>query len=393
MRRLIAVALLGLACASPGMPPGGPPDVAAPQIVAITPDSGTVGVRPKEVLFQFDEVVSEKPASVTVLADLFLISPRNGAPNASWHRDAIGVKPSRGWQPNTAYTVIMQKGVADIRGNVRNTGATTFFSTGSVIPRTRLSGNVFDWATGAPAAGAMIESFVAPDSARAYIAVADSNGAFVIQHLPPARYRVRAYVDRNKNQGIDPSEAWDSTSVNVSDSARTDLVIFTHDTIPPRISDVRAIDSVTLNVTFDKPIDPTQTLGVANFAVIGPDSSPLRIASVGPPPKDTTRTVTPAAGAAPGARPPVRPRPDTATATKPVMPRPVPVSEIQIKMQRPLTPRASYRVRAIAIRGLLGVSGNSERAYTVPVPPAPARPAAGPPPPPPLPPATAPPKT
>ncbi|MEA2766434.1 MAG: hypothetical protein QOK07_2838, partial [Gemmatimonadaceae bacterium] len=49
---MTAVALLGLACASPGMPPGGPPDVAAPQIVKIIPDSGTVGVSPKEVIFR-----------------------------------------------------------------------------------------------------------------------------------------------------------------------------------------------------------------------------------------------------------------------------------------------------------------------------------------------------
>src|SRR5436190_14762579 len=157
------------------MPPGGPPDVAAPQLVSITPDSGTVGVRPKEVLFRFDEVVAERPASVTSLADLFLISPRNGVASASWHRDVIGVKPARGWRPNTAYTVIMQKGLADIRGNVRNTGFTTFFSTGNTIPRTRISGTVFDWVSGSPATDALIESFVPPDSVHAYIAAADSN--------------------------------------------------------------------------------------------------------------------------------------------------------------------------------------------------------------------------
>src|SRR5438045_1903657 len=56
LRRLIAVALLGLGCASPGMPPGGPPDVAAPQLIAITPDSGALGAHPKELLFRFDEV-------------------------------------------------------------------------------------------------------------------------------------------------------------------------------------------------------------------------------------------------------------------------------------------------------------------------------------------------
>ena len=361
------------------MPPGGPPDVAAPQIVAITPDSGAVGVRPKEVLFQFDEVVSERPAAVTSLADLFLISPRNGAPSASWHRDAIGVKPSNGWRPNTAYTVIMQKGVADIRGNVRNTGAATFFSTGTVVPRPHISGNVFDWVSGSPATGALIESYVAPDSIHAYIAVADSNGAFLIEHMPAARYTVRAYLDRNRNQGIDPSEPWDSVSINLADSSRTDLLIFTHDTIAPKIRDVRTTDSVTLDLTFDKPIDPGQTLAVANFAVIGPDSAPLPIASVAPPPIDTTRKANPVVPVVrAGVRPPARPRPDTMAAVKPVMPRPIPVSEVIIRMQRPLVPKVAYRVRAIGIRGLLGRSGDSDRVYTVPPPAPPPKPTTAP---------------
>src|SRR4051812_43517893 len=242
------------------MPPGGPPDTAAPQILSIVPDSGTLGTRPREVIFHFDEVVSERPPGVTTLSDLFLISPRNGAPSASWHRDAIGVKPSHGWRPHTAYTLILQRGLADIRGNVRNTGITTFFATGSVIPKTRVSGHVFDWVSGSAATGALVEAFVPPDSIHAYIAITDSSGSFSIVHLPAASYTLRAYIDRNKNQGIDPSEAWDSTRITLSDSARTDLVIFVHDTIPPRIREVRATDSLRLQVTFDKPVDPTQKL-------------------------------------------------------------------------------------------------------------------------------------
>src|SRR5687767_15450931 len=115
--------MLGLGCASPGMPPGGPPDAAAPQIVAIIPDSGTVGVSPKEVRFRFDEVVSERPPSVTTLADLFLISPREGVPDVSWHRDAIGVRPPRGWRPHHGYTGVLLPRFADSRRKYREKGA------------------------------------------------------------------------------------------------------------------------------------------------------------------------------------------------------------------------------------------------------------------------------
>ncbi|HMI47148.1 MAG TPA: Ig-like domain-containing domain [Gemmatimonadaceae bacterium] len=376
MRRLIAVALLVSACASPGMPPGGPPDVAAPQIVKIIPDSGAVGVKPKEVLFRFDEVVSERASASGSLGDLFLISPRNGATDASWHRDAIGVKPSRGWRANTPYTVIMLRGVADIRGNVRNTGATTFFSTGSVIPHTRIAGTVFDWVSGSPAAGALVESFVPPDSLHPFVALADSNGAFVIEHVPPGSYTTRAYVDRNKNLAIDPSEPWDSTSLSLADSVRTTLVIFTHDTVPPRIREVVKIDSLTLRVAFDKPVDPAQTLTAANFAIVAPDSSRVPIASAGPPPKDTTPAVSPAPSITGPVRPPPPNRRDTTPVVpKPIMPRPIPINDVVITLQHPLTPKLVYRVRATGIRGLLGRAGDSDRPYTAPEPPPPLAPA------------------
>jgi hypothetical protein len=379
LRRLIAAVLFGLGCASPGMPPGGPPDTAAPQIVAIIPDSGSVGVKPKEVIFRFDEVVAERPPSVTTLADLFLISPRDGVPDVSWHRDAIAVKPTHGWRANTPYTIIMMRGLADIRGNVRNTGVTTFFSTGPIIPRTRISGQVFDWVTGAPAAGALVESFVQPDSIHPYVALADTGGAFVLEHLPPARYTVRAYLDRNKNMGIDPSEPWDSTAVNLSDSARIELLLFVHDTVPPRLRDAAAVDSLTLRVTFDKPVDPAQKLTAANFAVVGPDSVPVPIASVNPEPRDTIGKI----AAPPPPRAGVTPRVDTTAGPKRVMSRPMAASTAILKLERPLTPKLQYRVRAIGIRGLTGRTGNSERPFTPPAPPPPVKPAATPPTPPP----------
>jgi hypothetical protein len=296
----------------------------------------------------------------------------------SWHRDAITVKPSHGWRANTPYTVILLRGLSDIRGNVRNTGATTFFSTGPVIPRTRISGRVFDWVAGTPASGAIVESFVPPDSMHPYIALADSSGGFLLEHVPAARYTIRAYVDRNKNSSIDPSEPWDSASVALSDSVRTDILIFVHDTIPPRIREIAASDSLTLTVTFDKPINPNQTLSAQNFTIRGPapDSAFIPIVRAGPAPVDTARLAAPAPtprpqpAAQPG-RPPARVRPDTTPAVRPVIPRKSPSSTAVIVLSRPLVPKAAYHVRAIGIRGLLGHTGDSDRVYTVPAPPPP----------------------
>lgn len=367
------IALASTACASPGMPPGGPPDVAAPQLIAVAPDTGRTGTKPKEVIFRFDEVVAERPPGVTTLADLFLISPRDGTPDVSWHREEIAVRPRRGWRPNTTYTVTMLRGIADLRGNVRNTGASTFFSTGPSIPRTHVTGRVFDWVAGTPAAGSLVEALVPPDTTHAYVAVADSSGQFSLEHLAAGRYMVRAFVDRNRNRGIDPGESWDSVTVDLTDSTATELLVFRHDSLPPRIRDVAALDSLSLRVTFDKPVDPQQSLTSANFSVTGPDSATVPIAGVGPVPKDTIAT--PAPSPAVQSRPPARVPRDTSTKTRPVMSRPAPIASVLIRLERPLVPKSVYRIRAIGLRGLLGQSGDSERAYTVPAPapPAPAK--------------------
>jgi hypothetical protein len=367
------IALASTACASPGMPPGGPPDVAAPQLVAVAPDTGRTRTKPKEVIFRFDEIVAERPPGVTTLADLFLISPRDGTPDVSWHREEIAVRPRRGWRPNTTYTVTMLRGIADLRGNVRNTGASTFFSTGPSIPRTHVTGTVFDWVAGTPASGSLVEALVPPDTTHAYVAVADSSGQFSLEHLAAGRYMVRAFVDRNRNRGIDPGESWDSVTVDLTDSAAAELFIFAHDSLPPRIRDVAAIDSLSLRVTFDKPVDPQQSLTSANFSVTGPDSATVPIAGVGPVPKDTIAT--PAPSRAVQSRPPVRVPRDTTTKARPVMSRPAPIASVLIRLERPLVPKSVYRIRAIGLRGLLGQSGDSEHAYTVPAPapPAPAK--------------------
>ena len=348
------------------MPPGGPPDVAAPEIIAISPDSGRTSVTPREVIFRFNEVVSERSPSATNLADLFLISPRDGTPRVSWNRDEIAVRPRREWRPNTTYTVTMMGGLADIRGNVRNAGASTFFSTGRNLPRTRITGQIFDWVSGAPAAGSMIESFVPPDSTRAYVALSDSSGRFVLEHLPAGRYLVRGVVDRNKNRGIDPGEAWDSTSISLTDSSMVELLVFNRDTVGPRLRDIAGVDSVSLRVTFDKPILPAQQLTPANFSIVGRDSIPVPIERVSVPESDTA-TKAPAAVTSPavGARPTPVNR-DTTTRARPVMSRPSPISAVVLRVARPLAPGSTYRVRATGVRGLLGHAADSERTYAVP---------------------------
>ena len=283
IRRLItALAILSAAggCASPGMPPGGPIDTEGPRIIAIAPDSGRVGVKPPEVVFKFDEVVSERPAGAPSLAGLFLISPRDGGPKVDWHRSEVSVKPRRGWRSNTAYTITMLPGITDLRGNVRNTGKVTIFSTGAEIPTSRVAGIVFNWITGGVAQKGLIEARPVTDTTLVYVAATDSTGTFSFPNLPPGKYRLRGLIDDNNNQGLDPREAWDTTTVSLTDSARVELVAFAHDSVAPRLSDVVMRDSATLELLFDRAIDPNQRFTPASVDIKRSDSTVIAVSAV-----------------------------------------------------------------------------------------------------------------
>ncbi|MCR4339940.1 MAG: Ig-like domain-containing protein [Gemmatimonadaceae bacterium] len=349
------VAAAAFGCASPGMPPGGPPDVEAPQIVGIAPDSGRVSVSPRSVVFRFNEVVSETPPGATTLANLFVISPQHGTPVVSWQRDEIAVRPRRGWRPNTVYSVTMLPGLADLRGNVRREGAATLFATGPVIPATAIRGVLFDWAAGAPVRAGLVQAITADSTS--YIAHSDSAGAFTLPHLPAGAYEVKGVVDGNRNRALDPREPWDTITVALTDTARVELYAFVHDSIGPRIEQVNAPDSVTLRVTFDVPVDARVPLDPAWVRVLGPDSIPVQVTSVALPetaPLDTA----------------MAPAPERPSA----MTRARPYRQVILTLAAPLQPGATYTVAANGFPGLLGRVASSSRTITIPQP-APAPPA------------------
>ena len=74
----LITAVLVAACASAGLPPGGPPDKQAPELVSVLPDSGMLNIRPREVLFRFSEVVSERPKGAPTIDGLVDVSPFAG---------------------------------------------------------------------------------------------------------------------------------------------------------------------------------------------------------------------------------------------------------------------------------------------------------------------------
>ena len=99
MRRVIvsALAITLAACASGygSGPPGGPVSHVPPKILGTLPDTNATNVTQHELIIHFDKVINERPSAsqATTLADLVIISPKNGEPDVDWHRQRLGHSP------------------------------------------------------------------------------------------------------------------------------------------------------------------------------------------------------------------------------------------------------------------------------------------------------------
>jgi Big-like domain-containing protein len=412
VRRLAATLLLA-GCAQPGMPPGGPTDKVPPRLVRVTPDTNAVNVRGGAISFQFDEVVSERPkgAGIATLADLFIVSPSRGPNGVSWRRTRVDITPRGGLRPNTTYTVQMLPGMVDLDDNIDSTGMTLTFSTGPSLATGRIAGRVFDWIAARPAPRAVVAAISLPDSAR-FATETDSSGAFTITHLPAGTFLLRALLDGNRNGVVDARELFDTVTVTLADTLRREMLTAVRDSFGPGIATADRRDSLTLRLTFDRPLDTLLTPRPTLFVVQAADSSVVAIdtvftqADVDRRMADSVRTkaiqdsvrrafVTDSTRRADSARvaaapptptaaaPPTRPtgrRPGATNRAPPVPPRDtserivpkpsvrIPVTVLYLKFATALKPGTAYRVTTDSLPSIAGAKRSSSRVFTTPRP-------------------------
>jgi hypothetical protein len=397
VRPVVAPAVFGLAvivaaCASEQFPPGGPILHTTPKILVTIPETNAVNVKAKHVVIGFDRVMSETPSGMSSLDQMFLVSPWTGQPNVDWHRDHITVTPRKGIRPNTVYTVTMLPGIADLHSNSLKTTFTLTFSTGATIPATAIRGIVFDWVANKTGSKALVEAISRADTSVVYITVADSSGRFALQHLPPGAYKVQGWIDANNNRKLDGRELFDTTTLTLTDSARTEILAFIHDTVGPRIGDVKVVDSVTLRATFDKGVDTAQKIPAIRFALkTGKDSTVIQITKVTAGPAfdslvsgrrkahdDSLARVDSLRRADSGVtgrdtialrlralRRQSR-RDSVALASRPRPSRLPPTTEVVVQLGAALTPGQSYRLSADSVRNLQGHVRSSALAFSLP---------------------------
>jgi hypothetical protein len=378
---LIGALALAAACASPGMPPGGPTVSAYPRVIATLPDTSALNARPNKVLLRYDDVIGEQANG----ADLFksvLISPWDGEPRVEWKRTGMTIRPHDGWRANTAYTIMVLPGVTDFRGKQIPFGFVMRFSTGSAIPKTMIRGAAFDWVAARSIPKATIQAIDVKDTTLIYLTVADSTGRYELGAMPPGTYRVRAIDEKQANRKLDSREPWDTATVTLTDSARTDLYTFVHDTLPVRITELRSGDSVTISVVLDKPLKPGVAIPATAARVVLSDSTVLNVVSVMTAredqaarakadsiarSKDTTAAKLPDPNAPPRRTIDPTRRTDTSLVLlPPKATREAPATDLVIKVASALKLGSTYRVTLTGLRNLMDVSGTASRLLIIP---------------------------
>ena len=393
-----ALAMTALSCARIEPPPGGPPDPTPPRLIATRPDSfARIPGFKGDVEFRFDEVISEggspnAGAGTGDLEKLVILSPATRVPEVTWRRSRITVRPREGWRPNRVYRVELLPGTTDLRRNRSTKGTVLTFTTGAPLPATTIDGTIVDWTTSRPAAGALLEAVLLPDSLP-YRGVADSSGHITLGPLPAGEYLVRGVLDENHNLRFDGREAFDTVRLAPGKTAAGELWTFVHDTTPPRIREVTVIDSISASIQLSQNLAPGQRIAPSQVTVRTlPDSTPIRVTSVLPKPlddslnrrtapardttardttaRDTTRRDTTAADTTRPARrrgivevAPGRPR--GRTELEPLKSRPPLTDQLILRVPQPWKPEGRYEVEIRGIRSVSGVTGDVRGGMTV----------------------------
>ena len=281
----VLVLLAAGSCAREQAPPGGPPDLSGPQVVATVPDTFTViEAFDGPIRINFNERISERGATGT-LDQTVQISPESGEIEVRHRKDHLEVRMEGGFLPDLVYRVTVLPSVQDLFRNAMPRPFEFIFSTGAVMLPNALAGTVFDRLTGDPMEGVRVTARAQPlvvggvgdVRGPTHVAITDSSGVFAFRYLPPVgRYLLTGFEDANRNREPDFFEPiGDAFQVmNGADTVFTDMHLLRPDTTAARVTGANAVDSVTVSIQFDDYLDPDSPLaGVAASLTL--DSIPV----------------------------------------------------------------------------------------------------------------------
>lgn len=193
------------ACASTGMPDGGPYDETPPKFIRATPEPNATNNKRKKVSIEFDEFIKLDKASEKVIVS----PPQNEAPEVKVSGKRVLVEFFDSLKANTTYTIDFGDAIVDNNEDNPLGNFAYSFSTGESIDALEISGTVLNAADLEPVKGIQVgihknlndTAFSKLPFDR--ISRTDSRGHFNVKGIAPGTYRVYALMDGNQNYRFD----------------------------------------------------------------------------------------------------------------------------------------------------------------------------------------------
>lgn len=202
----ILIVIIGFyACASTGMPDGGPYDETPPKFVRANPEPNAINNKRKKISIEFDEFIKLDKASEKVIVS----PPQNETPEVKVSGKRVLVEFFDSLKANTTYTIDFGDAIVDNNEDNPLGNFAYSFSTGESIDTMEISGTILNAADLEPVKGIQVGIHKdLNDTAFSKIPFdrisrTDSRGHFNIKGIAPGTYRVYALMDGNQNYLFD----------------------------------------------------------------------------------------------------------------------------------------------------------------------------------------------
>lgn len=193
------------ACASTGMPDGGPYDETPPKFVRANPEPNATNNKRKKISIEFDEYIKlDNPSEKVIISP-----PQKEAPEVKVSGHRVLVEFFDTLRENTTYTVDFGDAIVDNNEDNPLENFAYAFSTGAHIDTMEVSGTILNAENLEPVKGIQVglhqnledSAFVKLPFDR--ISRTDSRGHFTIRGVAPGKYRIYALMDGNQNYLFD----------------------------------------------------------------------------------------------------------------------------------------------------------------------------------------------
>ncbi len=202
----ILIVIIGFyACASTGMPDGGPYDETPPKFVRANPETNAINNKRKKISIEFDEFIKLDKASEKVIVS----PPQSESPEVKVSGKRVLVEFFDSLKANTTYTIDFGDAIVDNNEDNPLGNFAYSFSTGNSIDTMEISGTVLNAADLEPVKGIQVGIHKnLNDTAFSKIPFdrisrTDSRGHFNVKGIAPGTYRIYALMDGNQNYLFD----------------------------------------------------------------------------------------------------------------------------------------------------------------------------------------------